>query len=463
MKVLAEALLQSAAGADAQVSRQYAQALIDEGSLAVAEALLAKLHADPSTRPDERAEAGGLLGRLYKQMYVDARRPDQARQQDNLRKALRFYLAHYEADPAVNTWHGINVVALTARARRDNVALPADLQRDERALAEAVLAAAEKVGDEWSRPTRLEACVALGRWKDAADLAGEYAADEKTFDAFEIASTRRQLEQVWELSSGSDPGGSMMDELRAAEVLRVGGQAAISRRDLGAVRQANFDDEAGSRADGGRRRSSAPRASRASRPGRPRRWAPASWSIPPPSSTARPSRARCSSRTGTCSARGPDRLDRPGGCGGELRGDRPDGGRGRDRRRERRAGRVLRHAEGAGGRRGRLPPAATAGPLPQGEAAACVRHRVPAGRRPVVLHPRQRLARHGREHLPLPDAHGARQLGQPGVRRGRLARGGAAPGGGSRVPRLSGVGTYEANVGVAIEAIRQAVRANRLG
>jgi len=35
--------------------------------------------------------------------------------------------------------------------------------------------------------------------------------------------------------------------------------------------------------------------------------------------------------------------------------------------------------------------------------------------------------------------------------------------GGSRVPRLSGVGTYEANVGVAIEAIRQAVRANRLG
>jgi hypothetical protein len=243
MKVLAEALLQSAAGADAQVSRQYAQALIDEGSLAVAEALLAKLHAEPSTLPEERAEAGGLLGRVYKQMYVDARRPDQARQQDNLRQALRFYLGHYDADPATNTWHGINAVALTARARRDNVALPDDLQRDERTLAEAVLAAAENAGGVWSKPTRLEACVALGRWTDAAALAGEYAADEKTFDAFEIASTRRQLEQVWELSSASDPGGSMMDELRAAEARRVGGQVTISRRDLGAVRQANFDDE----------------------------------------------------------------------------------------------------------------------------------------------------------------------------------------------------------------------------
>lgn len=243
MKLLAEALLQSAAGGDAQVSRQYAQALIDEGSLAMAEALLLKLHGDAATPPAEQAEAGGLLGRLYKQMYVNARRPGDARQQDNLRKALRAYLGHYEADPAGNTWHGINVVALSARARRDDVALPADLQRDERALAEAVLAATEAAGGPWSLPTRLEACVALGRWKDASALAAAYAGDEASFDAFEIASTRRQLEQVWELSSTSDPGGPLVDELRAAEACRVGAEVAISRRDVGAVRQANFDDE----------------------------------------------------------------------------------------------------------------------------------------------------------------------------------------------------------------------------
>ncbi len=50
--------------------RQYAQALIDEGRFAAPEFALRGLVADPSTPEDERDEARGLLGRVYKQLYV---------------------------------------------------------------------------------------------------------------------------------------------------------------------------------------------------------------------------------------------------------------------------------------------------------------------------------------------------------------------------------------------------------
>ena len=241
MKGLAEALVQFGQD-DAQVLRQYGQALIDEGSLVAAQGILDRLANDPAVPANEKVEAVGLLGRLHKQLYVDARRPGSAKQQENLRTGVRFYLDGYRADPNANLWHAINVVALVARARRDGVDLGAALETDETALARTVLAAAAGAADPWSAAIRMEANVALRDWQAALTAAGEYVGDRK-LDAFEFASTLRQLREVWELSSDRDPGAPLVAALRAAVVSRVGGEIAFSANDVGAMRQANFDDE----------------------------------------------------------------------------------------------------------------------------------------------------------------------------------------------------------------------------
>jgi hypothetical protein len=88
----------------------------------------------------------------------------------------------------------------------------------------------------------MEANVALGDWQAALTAAGDYVNDPE-LDAFEFASTLRQLQEVWGLSSDRDPGASLVAALRAAVVSRVGGEIAVSANDVGAIRQANFDNE----------------------------------------------------------------------------------------------------------------------------------------------------------------------------------------------------------------------------
>jgi hypothetical protein len=241
MRRLAEALMQNGQN-DAQLRRQYAQALIDEGSLVAARDVLSSLLADGAVPADERTEATGLLGRVHKQLYVKARRPGDAQQQRNLKTAVRYYLDGYNADPLKNHWHGINVVALVARARRDGVDLGPDLQLDETALATDVLTVATPLTKPFDVATRLEANVALQHWAAAEAAVAEYTG-LKDADAFEIASTLRQLQEVWELSYKVGSAAPLLAALSGALAGRIGGEVAVSAGDVGAMRQANFDDE----------------------------------------------------------------------------------------------------------------------------------------------------------------------------------------------------------------------------
>jgi len=55
-----------------QVQRQYAQALIELADFDTAREVLGKLIASTPKGDEEEYEARGLLGRLYKQLYVNA-------------------------------------------------------------------------------------------------------------------------------------------------------------------------------------------------------------------------------------------------------------------------------------------------------------------------------------------------------------------------------------------------------
>ncbi|GLS24272.1 hypothetical protein GCM10007874_72940 [Labrys miyagiensis] len=90
---------------DAKNRRLYAQCLIELGNVTAAIDVLNALRARPNLKPSEYAEAGGLLGRAYKQIFHELSDKASPEARDALRSAIASYREPYEADPAL-TWHG---------------------------------------------------------------------------------------------------------------------------------------------------------------------------------------------------------------------------------------------------------------------------------------------------------------------------------------------------------------------
>lgn len=225
MAQVAEALLQSGLRTQ-QVRRQYAQALIDQGNFTPAEMMLHSIIQEPQGVRTEELEARGLTGRIYKQLYVNNQDPTSVANRANLERALNEYLFVYRLDTGKYLWHGINVVAITARARRDELPLPG--LPDERALAREILAVLNQRETDQGRPlnawdtaTAMEAHLALND-TDEATVAAYRFADSEDVDAFEIASALRQLTEVWQLTDCETPGKTLLPILRAGHLTNSG-------------------------------------------------------------------------------------------------------------------------------------------------------------------------------------------------------------------------------------------------
>jgi hypothetical protein len=211
-------------GQDApQIFRQYAQSLIDQGMLSLARTTLAAALAELDPADSEWAELRGLLGRTYKQLYVE--NPSQP---ENLRKAIQYYHGVYRTNSKTHLWHGINTVACLARAGRDNIAPPDDIP-PMTAIASDIEATLKGITDlqYWDRATAIEVAVALGKTSDAFYHAFHYTNDEKA-DAFEITSLLRQLREVWQLTSEAEPGKLLLPLLESVLLKRQGGCVAVA-------------------------------------------------------------------------------------------------------------------------------------------------------------------------------------------------------------------------------------------
>jgi hypothetical protein len=231
MALVADALIRSGQ-ASPHVLRQYAQAMIDQGNLTAAEIVLNSLGNEQQIRPGEKAEARGLLGRIYKQLYVNANDPASSRQQMNLKTAFRYYYDVYRADPKAHLWHGINAVALLARAHADNVSI--DETTDHRKLAHEILDELDQKAlgmTCWDRATAIEAHIANGEL-DGARKHLLYFVLDPAADAFEIGSLMRQLTEVWRVVSDAEPGASLLPLLSSALLKREGGQIELQRIDI---------------------------------------------------------------------------------------------------------------------------------------------------------------------------------------------------------------------------------------
>src|SRR5215468_1274656 len=211
LQQVADAFIQ--AGADRPViRRQYSQALLDQGNLTASIAVLQRLVADTADLPGENAEARGLLGRAYKQMYIAVGPGAPTRRRLYMDRAVASY--HDVFRESGNLWHGINVSALLARAAQDAVTPTSfpDPGEAARAIAAQILDQIEALGDganTWDRATAVEACVGLGRAEDALAWLDSYLQAPDT-DAFQLASMLRQLSEVWQLNADADPGARLL-------------------------------------------------------------------------------------------------------------------------------------------------------------------------------------------------------------------------------------------------------------
>lgn len=190
--------------ADALVRRLYAQGLIEIGAATAAVDVLRQLLARLPTTHAEWAESWGLLGRAHKQIFFAAGQFASMGARMALAAAVDAYRRPYEADTQ-RTWHGVNLLALLSRARREGwLEIAPDL--DPAALAARLeaklLALPSAQRDEWYLPTlaevKLGASLVTGELDRVEDLLREFL-QAPGVQAFQVASTLRQFVEVWAL------------------------------------------------------------------------------------------------------------------------------------------------------------------------------------------------------------------------------------------------------------------------
>jgi V8-like Glu-specific endopeptidase len=218
------------------VRRHYAQALVDAGNLALALRLYTGLAADEKAPRGERVEARGGIGRCYKEMFLACTEPD--RRQRLLTRSLEVYLAAYSQDTEIYTWHGINAVALLVRATRDGIPLPSGLP-NAATLAGDILRTVDSaaVRNTWTEVTACEAAIALRRYDEAVERGEAFI--ETGPDGFAVAAFLRQLQTVWQLDTTTSLGNDLLPLLRSALLDLDGGQVTVASGDLRAARLAD--------------------------------------------------------------------------------------------------------------------------------------------------------------------------------------------------------------------------------
>ena len=231
MQDVADSLIQGGQ-TDTSIWCQYGQALIDSGQLSLAKEQLRRVleeHRDESVGLDE---VRGLLGRAYKQLFVSQGGKSE-KAATCLVESVNWYRSVYDRD-ASNTWHGINVCAMLARAARDGLSIPSDPDAagSAKRIAADILEGLEGkwlagTASMWEMGTAAEACVALDDAETAAIWTERYVR-EPLADAFELASTRRQLIEIWELSTDNGPGSLVLPVLEAQLLKKEGGELVVT-------------------------------------------------------------------------------------------------------------------------------------------------------------------------------------------------------------------------------------------
>ena len=222
MRRYGEAVIASGTRLD-KVRKLFAQALIETKDYDRALEVLQSIIDDPESSRREIFEAYGLIGRTYKQRYVEEGAADL------IRRAIEAYEKVYSQAPN-EFWHGVNAASCILRAQRDGIdaAVPGRAQQIAQQIVDKLeQQLAESGGLEvWDCASWVEALLALERYDDA-ERALEVYINHAEMRAFEVSSTFRQFDQVLQLGRHAR-GEVILARLRVAvERYRAGKLATI--------------------------------------------------------------------------------------------------------------------------------------------------------------------------------------------------------------------------------------------
>lgn len=232
LEQIADQLMQT--GHDAfWVKLQYAQSLIDQDRLMAAERFLLPLSEELKDH-EFKHEISGLLGRAYKQMYLNLRYSGNPRSSVLLGLAFNYYYGAYRDRPESNLWHGINAVALGIHASDVGVHLGGV---EPNQLAQEILSTvARRRRDQtltaWDEATAAEACIALERYDEAIKWVFNLVS-HREISAFHLGSFERQLRAVWGLTPTDVPGKYLLGMVQGELLNREGGRVDVDQHEVG--------------------------------------------------------------------------------------------------------------------------------------------------------------------------------------------------------------------------------------
>ena len=99
------------------MERQRCQSLLDQGRVLQALDTLNSMSQKYADDAVEGPEIRGLIGRAYKQLFVENS------DAESLRAAISAYRFDWERRQGDHQWHGSNLVALLSRAKRDGISV----------------------------------------------------------------------------------------------------------------------------------------------------------------------------------------------------------------------------------------------------------------------------------------------------------------------------------------------------
>ncbi len=221
------------ADATSDVRRLHAQMLLERGFSDEALARLGALLIDPALSAKDRSEAVGHVGHINKDRFIAASAAgDKKAAKAFLRQALDAYLSWYAGNPA-SVWHGINAVALLAR--REARSIRKDAAEEAARIAREILVEVPRQdphsADQYSAATLVEAYIALGDYASSLRLMRTHVANPSV-NAFSLANLLRQFVQVWQLDQRPQPAPQLLDLLRAALMRKEGGVLNMSGGDV---------------------------------------------------------------------------------------------------------------------------------------------------------------------------------------------------------------------------------------
>jgi hypothetical protein len=211
--------------------RRYAQILMEREHYDEALMLLNSLSETKGLHANELNEVIGHIGRLHKDMFMAslaAGCPDDHR----LKLAIEMYLNGYNSSPSNNLWHGINAIAMLALAKRvgsEHALLGNPIELAHNIIETVQLQDETNLVDSYDLATAAEAYVALGDYLNAIAWLKRYL---PSADVFALGSTLRQFEQVWGLEDQPYPAPQLLDLLRAEQVVKTNGVVHLQRKDF---------------------------------------------------------------------------------------------------------------------------------------------------------------------------------------------------------------------------------------